>query len=93
MRSLEARSLSVHVIEAVVVKCHWIKVRNCLAAPAGAGITQLYSAGLRAGKSEVRVPAGGWEFFLFTSRRALDPTQPSIQSVPGALSLGYSDRA
>jgi hypothetical protein len=32
----------------------------------------------------------GWEFFLFTStsRPALEPAQPPIQWLPGALSLG-----
>jgi hypothetical protein len=40
--------------------------------------------------SRVRFPAGGGEFFLFTtaSRTALGPTQPPIQWVSGALSLG-----
>jgi hypothetical protein len=35
-------------------------------------------------------PSTGWEFSFFTtlSRPALRPTQPPIQSVPGALSLG-----
>jgi hypothetical protein len=34
-------------------------------------------------------PGGGWEFFSDTaSRPALEPNQPPIQWVPGALSLG-----
>jgi hypothetical protein len=49
------------------------------------------SAGLRTGRSGFygSIPGGGWEFFFTTaSRTALGPTQPSIQWVPGALSLG-----
>jgi len=38
----------------------------------------------------VRVPPGGWDFFLFStaSRPALGPTQPHSQWVPEALSRG-----
>jgi hypothetical protein len=54
-----------------------------------AGIAQWYSAGLRDGRSVVRFPAGVGIFLLTTaSRSALRPTQPLIQWVPGALSLG-----
>jgi hypothetical protein len=40
--------------------------------------------------SRVRFPAGGWEFFFFTtaSRTVLGPNQSPIQWVPGSLSLG-----
>jgi len=35
------------------------------------------------------IPGGGWKFFFDTmSRLTLGPTQPPIQQVPGALSLG-----
>jgi hypothetical protein len=54
-----------------------------------AGIAQWYSAGLWAGRScfESQQVLG---IFLFTtaSRPALEPTQPPIQWVPGAFSLG-----
>jgi hypothetical protein len=47
------------------------------------------SAGLRVGRSGVRVPAG-LGIFLFTTafRPALGPTQPPIERVPEALFLG-----
>jgi hypothetical protein len=39
--------------------------------------------------SRVRFPAGAWNFLFDTaSRNALGPTQPPIQWIPGALSLG-----
>jgi hypothetical protein len=39
--------------------------------------------------SRVRLPAGAGNFSLHhRARTALDPTQPPIQCVPGALSLG-----
>jgi hypothetical protein len=40
--------------------------------------------------SKVRFPGGGLGIFLFTteSRSALEPTQPPIQWVPGAISRG-----
>jgi len=51
-----------------------------------------HSAGLRAGRSGFygSIPGEGWDFFIFTTapRAALGPTQPPIQGVPGALSLG-----
>jgi hypothetical protein len=47
---------------------------------------------LRAGQSDDQgsIPGGGLGIFLFdtVSRPALGPTQPPIQRVPGALSLG-----
>jgi hypothetical protein len=50
---------------------------------------QCYSAGLRARWSEVRVAARAGNFLFTTaSRLALRPTQPPIQWVPGALSVG-----
>jgi hypothetical protein len=54
-----------------------------------AGIAQWYSVGLRAGLPTVRARQG-LRIFLFTtaSRPALEPTQPPIQWVPVALSLG-----
>jgi hypothetical protein len=53
-------------------------------------LSQECSAGLRVGWSGVRVWGGGLEFFLFTTatRTALGPTQPPIQWVPEAHSLG-----
>jgi hypothetical protein len=44
--------------------------------------------------SRIRFPEGAGNFFLLTtaSRMALGPTQPPIQWVPGALSLGYRGR-
>jgi hypothetical protein len=55
----------------------------------GAGIAQWCSAGLRAGRSGVRVPAGAGNFSLHTaSRPALGLNQPPIQWVSGDLSLG-----
>jgi hypothetical protein len=56
---------------------------------AGARIAQLYSAGLWAGCRGFE-SRQGLGIFLFTtaSRPALGPTQPPIQWVPGALSLG-----
>jgi hypothetical protein len=54
-----------------------------------AGIAQRYNAGLRAGWSVVRVPAGARNFLFTTaSRPALGPIHPPTQWVPGALSLG-----
>jgi hypothetical protein len=53
----------------------------------GAGIAQWYSAGLRTGWSEVRVPVGARNFSHTTATRsALGPTQPPIQWIPRALS-------
>jgi hypothetical protein len=52
----------------------------------GAGTSQWYSAGLRVGWSGVRVTTGA--LFTTASRPALGPTQPPIQWVPRALSLG-----
>jgi hypothetical protein len=55
----------------------------------GAGISQWYSAGLRAGLSGVRVPTGAGNFLFTTaSRTALGSNQPPSQWVSGALSLG-----
>jgi hypothetical protein len=49
----------------------------------------VYSAGLRDELSGVRVSAGAGNFsFTTASRLDLGPTQPPIQWVPGALSLG-----
>jgi hypothetical protein len=54
-----------------------------------AEIAQWYSAGLHAGWSGVRLPAGAGNFLFTTvSRPALELTHPSIQWVPGALSVG-----
>jgi hypothetical protein len=51
-----------------------------------------YSAGLRGGRSEFwsSIPGGGWEFFSKPPRpeRLWGPTQPPIQRVRRALSLG-----
>jgi hypothetical protein len=60
-------------------------LNHCL----GAEIGQWYSTGLWTGWSGIGVP-GRMGVFLFTtlSRLALGPTQPVIQWVPGALSLG-----
>jgi hypothetical protein len=49
----------------------------------GVGIAQWYGAGLRAGWSGVRVAGRDW-----AARMALGPTQPPVQWVPGACSLG-----
>jgi hypothetical protein len=55
----------------------------------GSGIAQWCIAGLQTGGSEVRVPAGAGNFLFTTaSRPALGLTQPPIQWVPRALSLG-----
>jgi hypothetical protein len=55
----------------------------------GAGIAQLYSAGLRAGCWGVRISAGAGNFSLHRNvRPALGPTQPPIQWVPATLPLG-----
>jgi hypothetical protein len=56
----------------------------------GARLAQWYTAGLRAGCSGVRVPAGVGNVSLHhtASRPVLGPTQPPIQRVPVALSLG-----
>jgi hypothetical protein len=48
------------------------------------GITQ-YSYGL---ESQDSVPGRGKRFFSTASRPTLGPTQPPVQWVPGALSLG-----
>jgi hypothetical protein len=54
-----------------------------------AGIAQLHSSGLQAEWSGVRLLAGlGIFLFTIVSRPALKPTQPPIQWVLGALSLG-----
>jgi hypothetical protein len=54
----------------------------------GAGISQWYSAGLRAGRSGVRIPAGAGNFLFTTmSTSALGPSQPPIQWVPRVISL------
>jgi hypothetical protein len=53
----------------------------------GADIARWYSAGLRAGWSGVLVPAEHGNFALHHPVR-LGPTQPPIQWVPGAVSLG-----
>jgi hypothetical protein len=60
-------------------------VNNSPENAAGNGIAPSYSAGLRAGWSEVRVLAGSG---TTASRQAVGPTQPPIQWVPRALSLG-----
>jgi hypothetical protein len=44
--------------------------------------------GLDDRSSRVRFPAGAGNFLITASRTALGPTQPPIQWVPGALSLG-----
>jgi hypothetical protein len=55
----------------------------------GAEIGQLYSTGLRAVWSVVRVPAEAGKFlFTIAFIPALGPTQPPIQLVPRVLSLG-----
>jgi hypothetical protein len=54
----------------------------------GAGIVQWHSAGLRAGRSGVRFPAGAGNLFLHHRvQTGSGDTQPPIQWVPGALSL------
>jgi hypothetical protein len=54
-----------------------------------AGLAQYYSAGLRAEWSRIWVTVGAGNFlFTTTSRPALGPTQPPIEWVPGAHSLG-----
>jgi hypothetical protein len=49
-----------------------------------------HSAGLRAGRSGFSgsISGEGWEFFSSASRTALEPTEPPVQWVPGALFLG-----
>jgi hypothetical protein len=56
----------------------------------GARIAQCYSAGLRAGLSGGFRSRPGLEIFLLTnvSMPALEPTQPPIQWISGALSIG-----
>jgi hypothetical protein len=55
----------------------------------GAGIAPWYSSGPRAGWLGVRVLAGAGNFLFTTvSRPALGATQPPVQWVPEALSLG-----
>jgi len=58
-----------------------------------AGIAQWYSAGLRAGWSELRVPSRLGIFLpTTTSRPALEPTQSPIKWVSGLFPWGQSGR-
>jgi hypothetical protein len=58
---------------------------QCLTTPGG-GIAQWYSAGLRAGWSEVRDPAGAGKFSLHHRVQTGSGAHPAW--IPGALSLG-----
>jgi len=46
------------------------------------------SIGIATGYGLVSIPCGGWELLDAMSRPALGPTQPAVQWIPGALSLG-----
>jgi len=69
---------------------YMININNILPLDLRAGTARWYSAGLRAGWPGVREPA--WAGYFSSHHRvqspALGSTQPSIQLVQGALSLG-----